>query len=349
MKRAYQILTPKRMINREYHVFFQKIKFKHMKNIFFISLFFFILGVKAQETVIVGNWQLTKVIDNGETQSGFRAVFIFEKQGILKAARSTGENSMHVGSWEYNSKSKTLTMKSDVDKDFRGEAKVLKINQNTLVYLKDKVEMTFSRISDEKMKPLEPVSKNKPELGFIEADFWNENDEALGTIEELITKLPWKFNEVATYLKQYKDVIYTVSNFRGDNPPDTFIVSERIAYNEIENSIDVRDYSISNNDYIEMTTNEIPLEQMNAMDLEDQFHFYPADELDPFRVVGVEKIDTILGELECTVVEGFNSYSNKIKYWLINEKPGIYAKVIIVNPSEAPFGYANIKVLKAIK
>lgn len=320
-----------------------------MKKIFFISLLFFIIGVKAQKKTILGNWQLTKVVDNGKTQEGFNAVFIFEKEGLLKAARSTGENSMNVGSWQYNSKSKTLTMKSDIDKDFRGEAKVLELKKNRLVYLKDAVEMTFSRVSDEQMKPLDPVTKNKPELSFEEKDFWRENGEAIELQEELIAKLPWKFNEVATFLKQYKDVIYTVSNFRGANPPDTFIVSERIAYNETENSIDIRDYSISNNDYIEMTTNEVPLKEMNELDLEEQFHFYPADELDPFRVVGVEKIDTVLGELECTIVEGFDGYSNKIKYWLINDRPGVYAKIIIVNPSEAPFGYTNIKVLKAIK
>ena len=241
------------------------------------------------------------MVNNEETQEGFRVVFIFKKEGLFKAARSVGENSMNVGTWQYNSKSKILTLKSDIDKDFRGEAKVLELKKNTLVYVKDKVEMTFSRVSDEEMKPLEPVTKNKPELSYVEDDFWKENGEAIELQEELIAKLPWSFNDVAINLKQYKDVIYTVSNFRGANPPDTFIVSERIAYNEVENSIDIRDYSISNNDYIEMTTSDIPLEEMNVLDLEDQYHFYPADELDPFRVVGVEKIDTVLGELECTI------------------------------------------------
>lgn len=323
-----------------------------MNKIFFISLLFFIVGVKAQETALLGNWQLTKVVDNGESQEGFRAVFIFDKGGVLKAARSVGENSMNVGSWQFNSKTKTLSMKSDIDKDFRGEAKVLELKTNSLVYSKDNVEMTFVRVSDEEMKPLEPVTKTKPELSFVEDDFWKENGEANEPIDSLISKLPWRLSEVADYLKQFKDVVYTVSNFRGDLPPDTFLVSERIVYNEAEKTIDIRDYSISNKDYIEMTANganEVPLEKMNVFDLEDQYHFYPADEIDPFRVVGDEKIDTVLGELECTIVEGFDSYSNKIKYWLINDKPGVYAKVIIVNPDEAPFGYTNIKVLKAVK
>lgn len=320
-----------------------------MKKILFISLLFFVIGIKAQENVLLGNWQLTKVVNKGETQEGFHVVFIYEKGGVLKAARSTGEKSMQVGSYQYNSKSKTLTMTSDIDKDFRGKAQVLKLNNTTLVYLKDQVEMTFLRVSDEAMKPLEPVTKNKPELSFKEEDFWSENGEAKQSLEEQIAKLPWKFIEVANHLKHYKDVIYTVSNFKGNRSPDTFIVSERIAFNETENSIDIRDYSISNEDYIEMTTNEVPLENMSALDLEEQFHFYPADELEPFRVVGTEKVTTILGELECTIVEGFDRYTNKVKYWLINDKPGVFAKVIIVNPSEAPFGYANIKVLKAIK
>ncbi len=320
-----------------------------MKKIFFINLIFFIVGVNAQEKALLGNWQLTKVIDKGEIQEGFRVVFIFEKCGVLKAARSKGEKSIQVGSYKYNSKSKILTMKSDLDKDFRGKAEVLKLNDSTLVYFKNLAEMTFLRVPDEEMKPLEPVIKSKPELNFREEDFWNENGEAKQSVEEQIAKLPWKFIEIANYLKHYKDVIYTVSSYKENRSPNTFIVSERITFNKKENSIDVRDYSISNKDYIEMTTNEVPLEIMSALDVEEQFHFYPSDELAPFRVVGVEKVDTIFGELDCTVVEGFDRYSNKTKYWLINEKPGVFAKIIVIKTLESPFGFASIKVLKELK
>jgi len=319
-----------------------------MKHLFILA-FLSTIALKAQVSPILGNWQLKKVIQNNQTQEGFSMVFVFAEAGVLKAARSTKENIINVGTWQYNTKTSTLIMKSDRDKDFRGTATVIKLDKKTLVYIKDKVEMTFYKVSDKEMKPLAPVTKIKPQLNFTTDDFWDETGARLITQDSLISQLPWQFNDVATHLKNYKDVVYTVSNFRGDLPPDTFIVSERIAYNKEENTIDIRDYSISNNRYIEMTTDEIPIETLNAIAIEEQPHFYPADELDPFRVVGVEKIMTVLGERTCTIIEGFDSYDNKIKYWMINDKPGVFAKIIIINPLEAPFGYSNIKALKEFR
>lgn len=56
-------------------------------------------------------------------------------------------------------------------------------------------------------------------------------------------------------------------------------------------------------------------------------NFFPEKELDTYRITGTEKITVPAGSFTCTVVEGFLD-EEKYKYWMINEKPGIYAKVI---------------------
>ena len=60
-------------------------------------------------------------------------------------------------------------------------------------------------------------------------------------------------------------------------------------------------------------------------------------------------IEIPLGSFECTIVEGFGRFDNKIKYWMINSKPGVFAKIIIVKDEDPPFGYSNIYMLKEIK
>jgi hypothetical protein len=63
--------------------------------------------------------------------------------------------------------------------------------------------------------------------------------------------------------------------------------------------------------------------------------FFPAEELGPFRVKGEEEITVPAGTFRCTVVEGFDG-DTKVKYWMITDKPGIFARII--KESEDPFG-----------
>ncbi len=63
--------------------------------------------------------------------------------------------------------------------------------------------------------------------------------------------------------------------------------------------------------------------------------FFPAEEPGPFRVKGKEQITVPAGTFVCTVVEGFDG-DTKVKYWMINDKPGIFARII--REGEDPFG-----------
>ena len=55
--------------------------------------------------------------------------------------------------------------------------------------------------------------------------------------------------------------------------------------------------------------------------------FFPQEELSPFRLATTETITVPAGTFNCKVIEGFYDDA-KVKYWMIIDKPGIYAKII---------------------
>jgi len=75
-------------------------------------------------------------------------------------------------------------------------------------------------------------------------------------------------------------------------------------------------------------------------------NFFPRSELFPFRIVGTDSISTPAGTFSCTVVEGMDG-DDKVKLWMINNKPGIYAKIIIDRYS--PFDEVDYKITELQK
>ncbi len=311
-----------------------------------ITILFIAFTTKAQEKAIIGIWQLTTVVEDGKTMDGFQTVFIFSEKGILNAARNSTSEPMTVGTWTYNKKQKTIVMTSDLDKDFRGEATVIKVNKKVLVYKKSGAILNFTKLSKLDLpEKIAPVTTIKPTLKFTYDDLLNE--EGNFYYEEETAKLPWKIKNVLNFLKDYKDIIYTASNFKRNLEPDSFLVSSRITYNEAEQTIDIREYSFFQNDYIDMSENPILIN--DSENYQEQLYFFPKEKLDPFKVIGTEMVEIPLGNFECTIVEGLDNFNKKIKYWMINNKPGVFAKIIIVNDEDTPFDYSNIYMLKEIK
>ncbi len=317
-----------------------------MKKVYItLILLAFIVVSNAQESKITGIWQLSKVVHDGKTETGLKAVFIFAKKGILKAARSATSKSINVGTWKYNKKHKLIVMKSTVDKDFNGEATLLKVNKNELVYKKEGAVLSFKKITAKKKEAKsKSITITKPKLSFKEETMLDADGSFNYEDED---KLPWKIDSIVNYLKNYKEVVYKVTNFPDEDEPNTFVESKKINYNKEEQSIDVRRYSYAQNDYIDMT--EDPIWMDNLQDYEDDFHFFPEDNLNIYKVVGTENVKTALGNFDCTVVEGFGDFDNKLKYWMINEKPGVFAKIVKVKDAPVPYGFTNVYTLKEIK
>lgn len=302
-----------------------------------------IVGLKAQESNIIGNWQLTSVEVNGEMEKDLKAVFIFEDAGVLKAARNATSKVISAGTWKYNQKKKLLVMKSDLDKDFNGEATIVKANGKELVYKKDGATLSFVKI--EMQNNTVKITMEKPLLSFEREEMYNEEGDFDYEIAE--AKLPWKIETIVNSLKNYNELIYAITSFPDEEEPDAWVESEKINYKAEAQSIDVREYSYFQNDYIDMTEN--PIWMNNLSDYEYDFNFFPKDNLDTYNVVGTETIETPAGTFNCTIVEGFDQFSAKVKYWMVTNKPGVFAKVISVKDAPVPFGVTNVYVLKEIK
>ncbi len=63
-------------------------------------------------------------------------------------------------------------------------------------------------------------------------------------------------------------------------------------------------------------------------ELQERYNnFFPESEPEAYRITGEESVAVPAGTFLCTVVEGiFDDY--KVKYWMIKDKPGVYAKLI---------------------
>jgi len=312
---------------------------KNMKKLIIIPLFLlFVLNINAQDKhPIIGIWQLTTVEVNGEIKEGFKAVWIFEEEGTLKVARSITDEAIPVGEWKCDKKLKTLTMESTIDKDFNGEAKVLKLNKNKLSYKKDDAILNF--VITEMTKP---DTTFIPELDFTYKDFLDEDggDKYL----EDGTKLPWTIDQVYIEMKKVKETVYHIDHFvTNKGKTDSWTNSYKTEFLS-DKELNIREYSYFQKDYIE-DDNVFPLDEES----QGQMTFFPQDEPEYFRVVGEEDFKTDLGIFKCTIVEGIRDSDKKLKYWMINEKPGVFAKVIISKTEESPFDYMNVYELKEIK
>lgn len=299
---------------------------------------------KAQNAQIIGNWQLTQVEVNGETETDVRAVFIFEDQGVLKAARDANSKTIKAGTWTYNKKKKMIVMASELDKDFNGEASVVKVNKNELVYKKDGAILSFVKLP--RMKPAPKIEMEKPILSFELEDLLDDED---GFYEDAeAEKLPWEIADVVSFLKDKNEVIYKITSFPDAEDADAWVESKKINFNNEEQSIDVRRYSYFQKDYIDMMENPIPLAAFEEN--QKAYRFFPEDNLDYYKVVSTNKmLKTKLGEFECTVVEGYGRFNKKTQFWMVNNQPGVFAKMVFVADRESPFGSTNVYTLTEIK
>ncbi len=134
----------------------------------------------AQSSKIVSDWLLTKVEFNGEKQSPYQ-VFTFKADGALLAM------GMEVGTWKYNKKSKNIILSSDLDKDFNGEASVIKLTDSKMVLKKDETTYYYRKINPKKIA----TANKQSQL----AGLWKLDNE-FGETQYLKFELPDKFTTV---------------------------------------------------------------------------------------------------------------------------------------------------------
>jgi len=93
----------------------------------------------AQKSKLVGSWLMTLAEVNGELEKPF-FVTEFKEDGKMLVM------GMDAGTWEYNKSNNSIVLKSELDKDFNGEGKIVTISEKKLVVDKGGAKLSYKRV-----------------------------------------------------------------------------------------------------------------------------------------------------------------------------------------------------------
>jgi hypothetical protein len=230
----------------------------------------------------------------------------FEKPDhFLAVSTGDGSTTRISGNWIYN-KNENSIITISFFRELKGKNIIKKITKDELI-IENKGKIF--KLKKEKLNKVERLNFTYDD--FSEQDISEEN-------------LPWNdFYKMVDYLSGIKEIHYKRSYLIPET--NTFKIStikSEITANKQKQSVKFR------NIYIENDIEEQFSEKYKDSLSERYNYFFPKDTPHPYKILGTQTVIVPAGTFDCTVVEGFDD-EDKIKYWLINDKPGIYAKIII--------------------
>ncbi len=191
------------------------------------------------------------------------------------------------------------------------------MNKSILLFL---ALITFSGLTNAQKSKIE-------RLTFTEADFFTEDGDYKYEEEEDL--LPWSdFYGLRPGLLNVKQLVYLYSTLFDDG--ETFKSKNLTA--DVEAKPEEEDISI---DFIFYGYDRYNLPEDADLPTNTDYYapLYPLNG-DTYRIVGEEEIKTPAGTFDCTVLETISPEGWRRKLWMINDKLGIYAKIIEENTDE---------------
>ncbi len=300
-----------------------------MKYLFILGMAsIFSMGIlNAQEADIIGIWTLTKM-QIGDEIIEVNSGIIFEENNVLKLGFFNMKEILEAGTWEYDKNQNSILMSSTVDRHVNGKAEIIKVTEDELQYKKDGVIYSLVKyVGSEESSAM---------LDFSEADFFTEDGDYMYDGEEEL--LPWKNpSEMLMSLVNVKHLVYNCSKLNEEtgNFEDKTLSADVTANTE--------DMSLSI-DYIFFGFDRYSLPEDTELPPNAEYTnlLYPEVE-SYFRIVDTEEITTNAGTFICTVIEAAQGEIQK-KLWMINDKPGVYAKIIIEKPGM--FGAYSLEIFE---
>lgn len=281
------------------------------------------------ESGLIGSWEFAE-----ESMDDVTRVLNFEApDSFIQIEKQVGMETRNGGMWIFNGEEKTLWILSGGTK-ISGKNKLLKISETEL-HLENSGKEIVIRKNEETKGDIE-------RLTFSEDEFYDENGEYKYYEDE--NKLPWTDPfEMLMTLVNTKQLEYTFSSLvEGTNVFETKKLLADVKANKDEQMLSI-DFIFGGYDRYNLPDDaQLP---PNNLDFNYGSKLYPLKE-DSFRVTGNEEITTASGTYDCTVVEALGSREELCKLWMINNRPGVYAKIIV--DKDGDFGYYNIYELKTI-
>jgi hypothetical protein len=238
------------------------------------------------------------------------------------------------GMWIFNKNEKTVLLIGHFEK-LSGLNKVITITNNEISLENNGTTYSFE-------KEAQQVAEIE-HLTYTQNDFYTENGEGEFKYYDDEQKLPWKDSmEMMMTLLNVKQLIYNYSTLIEE--VDVFeneILTADVNSNPQEQQLSI-DFIFNGYDRYNLPEDS----ELPPNEFDEYNSLYPEDD-NSFRVVGTEQITIAAGTFDCTVIEAVDGWDHSKKLWMINDKPGIYAKIIDENTNE-DYGYYHLYELQEI-
>jgi hypothetical protein len=249
-----------------------------------------------------GTWKLN--------HNDFDDLFLILKlpNNFTLVSASSNSVSSESGEWEYLPKTKELNLVG-THSILKGKSKVKDVSDTFLGLVRPQETLFFDKVN----------SKNIAWLKF--------KQEELETLTNEESKLPkaWRSTvSFSTNLAKFKTLEYNFGSYVKE--ADALRYSKTIkdvTVNKLAQSISIANKLLTKYDTIQTS------ESYKGKMVNNRNPFFPEEEPNYYKVVGKEKMKDNL----CTVVEGFLG-EKKVKYWMIDNSPGVYAKIIKESTNE---------------
>jgi hypothetical protein len=279
---------------------------------------------------LMGMWEFKNVPYSDATT----LVTFAEPDEFTMIQKEEGMRANLSGTWIFDKQNTALIMIGLRSEDtFNGENMVFKINEENLELENNGTVFKGNKKAQNTIK----IER----LSFNEGDFYTEDGDYKYYGEE--EKLPWRnWSKMKTGLLNIKQLVYNYSTLISGT--EAFETKTLTA--DVKATLEEEGFIIDNifNGYDRYNLPE-DAEFYNNTDYSTPL--YPLED-DVYRIVGNEEITTPAGTFDCTVLEGVNDSGALNKIWLINDKIGVYAKIIEDDPDET-WGHYHVYELQAIK
>ena len=281
---------------------------------------------------LIGTWEF-----KGVPYSYAKSFVTFrEPNEFTIIEKQEGMESTLNGVWMFNKKDMSLIMIGLRGEDtFKGQNKIIKINGETLELINN------SNVYKGNKKVESPIEEENTiaieHLMFTYDDFFTEDgDEKYASEKE---KLPWhNWREMKEDILNIDQLVYSYEY----NDENNAVFKKQLLTTDVIANLEDEGFVIE--DIFKGYDNSGNPEQGPNTDYNNPL--YPLNDK-TYRVAGNEQITTPAGTFDCTVIEVSNYYDLKKKLWMINDKIGVYAKIIDENTTE-DYGYYHIYELQEI-
>ena len=180
-------------------------------------------------------------------------------------------------------------------------------------------------------------------LDFSQEDFFNEAGDYL--YEEDEYQIPWQDSYgIFSSLKEVEQIVYNFGVWKEETGTfETKLLKANVIVEEEKESLSI-DFIFYGYDKYNLP-DDADLPPNHYVLSEYPSSLYPLPDM-PFRLVGKEEISIPAGTFECTIIEAIGERESKMKLWMIDSKPGIYARIIEDLPGD--FGHYYIYELQEL-